>query len=80
MILTEIYPARELPIPGVTSQLILDEIKPGIPKRLIKKEELPALVEKEDFDVLMVLGAGDADIKFDIALEEARKREEAKAK
>ena len=61
VILTEIYPARELPIPGVTSQLILDEIKPGIPKRLIKKEELPALVEKEDFDVLMVLGAGDAD-------------------
>ena len=61
VILTEIYPARELPIPGVTSQLILDEIKPGIPKRLIKKEELPSLVEKEDFDVLMVLGAGDAD-------------------
>ena len=58
--LTEIYPAREKPIPGSTSQIIYDNLRPGIEKHLIEKKDIPAFVKSEDFDVLIVLGAGDA--------------------
>lgn len=60
VILTEIYPAREKPIPGITSQIIYDNLRPGIEKHLIEKKDIPAFVESHDFDVLIVLGAGDA--------------------
>ena len=59
VILTEIYPARELPITGVTSQLILDHLHPGVPGRLIRKADVIDVVRHTDFDVLMTLGAGD---------------------
>ena len=65
VILLDIYPARELPIEGVTSRLIYDLLRPGIEKRLCHKEELPGIVGCEDFDVLMVLGAGDVDNYMD---------------
>ena len=61
VILTEIYPARELPIEGVTSQLIYDNLKPGVKKEMIKKEEVLDFVKSHDFEVLIVLGAGDLD-------------------
>lgn len=61
VILLDIYPAREKPIPGVTSKLIYDELRPGIEKKMIHKEDILPLVEKEDFQVLIVLGAGDVD-------------------
>ncbi|MBR1593852.1 MAG: UDP-N-acetylmuramate--L-alanine ligase [Alloprevotella sp.] len=61
VILVDIYPAREKPLPGVTSQLIYDNLRPGIARRLVHKEELPAIVRAENFDVLFVLGAGDVD-------------------
>ncbi len=61
VILTEIYPAREQPIPGVTSQLIYDNLKPGVEKSLIKKDDVLDLVKSRDFDVLVILGAGDLD-------------------
>lgn len=61
VLLLDIYPARELPLPGVTSRLIFDELRPDMEKQMVMKAELPALVEKKDFDVLMVLGAGDVD-------------------
>jgi len=57
--LCDIYPARELPIPGVTSQLIYDNLREGIEKYLIHKEDIMDVVRKRDFDVLMSLGAGD---------------------
>ncbi len=60
VILTEIYPARERPIPGVTSQLIYDNLSEGVEKHLIAKADIPQFVASEDFDVLIVLGAGDA--------------------
>ena len=60
VILTEIYPAREKPIPGVTSQLIYDNLGEGVEKHLIAKADIPQFVASEDFDVLIVLGAGDA--------------------
>ena len=50
VVLTEIYPAREEPIEGVTSKLIFDNLKPGVEKTIIRKD-----------DVLVVLGAGNLD-------------------
>ncbi|MBE6259650.1 MAG: UDP-N-acetylmuramate--L-alanine ligase [Prevotella sp.] len=61
VILTEIYPARELPIEGVTSQLIYDNLRPGIEKQIIRKDDVLSFVKSRDFDVLIVLGAGDLD-------------------
>ena len=61
VILTDIYPAREQPIPGVTSQLIYDNLKPGVEKQLITLADVLPLVKSRSFDVLVVLGAGDLD-------------------
>ena len=61
VILTEIYPARELPIEGVTSELIYDRLAPGVEKQLVKKADVLSLIESRSFDVLIVLGAGDLD-------------------
>jgi UDP-N-acetylmuramate--alanine ligase len=61
VILVDIYPAREAPIPGVTSKLIYDNLRPGIEKQMCHKEDVLQLVKDRDFDVLIVLGAGDLD-------------------
>lgn len=61
--LTEIYPAREQPIPGVTSRIIYDALRPDMKRTLCRKAEIEHIVEQEDFDVLIVLGAGDLDDK-----------------
>ena len=61
VILTEIYPARELPIEGVTSQLIYDALRPGISKVMCRKEEVPQVVAHGQHEVLVVLGAGDVE-------------------
>ena len=61
VILTEIYPARELPIEGVTSKLIYDNLKPGVKKEMIQKADVLDYVKNHDFEVLIVLGAGDLD-------------------
>ena len=60
IILTDIYPAREEPIPGVTSAIIYDSIT-APEKLLIKKEELLDVLEKEPLDVLVTFGAGNID-------------------
>ena len=61
VILTEIYPARELPIEGVTSKLIYDNLKPGVKKEMIQKADVLDYVKNHEFEVLIVLGAGDLD-------------------
>ena len=61
VILTEIYPARELPIEGVTSKLIYDNLAPGVKKQMIQKDDVLDFIKGRDFDVLIVLGAGDLD-------------------
>ena len=61
VILTEVYPAREQPIEGITSKLIYDRLAPGVEKQLIRKDEVIPLVKSRQFDVLVVLGAGDLD-------------------
>jgi UDP-N-acetylmuramate--alanine ligase len=61
VILTEIYPAREEPIEGVTSRLIYDNLGEGVKKEMILKDEVLNYVKTHDFEVLIVLGAGDLD-------------------
>lgn len=65
VILTEIYPARELPIEGVTSQLIYDNLADGVSKQIIEKKDILDFVRSRDFDVLIILGAGDLDNQCD---------------
>jgi UDP-N-acetylmuramate--alanine ligase len=60
LILLDIYPAREDPIPGITSEMIFDKVTIR-DKKLCRKEALMELLEKEALDVLVTLGAGDID-------------------
>ena len=60
LILLDIYPARETPLPGVTSSLIFDGVT-APEKVLLHKEELMAYLENEPLDVLVTFGAGDID-------------------
>ncbi len=60
LILLDIYPARELPIEGVTSELILSEVKLKN-KTLCSTENLLPLLKDKDLDVLVTFGAGDID-------------------
>ena len=60
VILLDIYPAREEPIPGITSEIIYKDIT-APRKMLIKKEELMSVLEKETLDVLITFGAGNID-------------------
>jgi UDP-N-acetylmuramate--alanine ligase len=60
LILLDIYPAREKPIPGVTSQLIFDRMALEN-KIMCRKDDLMALLDKEPVDVLVTFGAGDID-------------------
>ena len=61
VILTEIYPAREQPIERVTSQLIYDNLALSVKKELIHKDEVTDFVRSHNFEVLIILGAGDLD-------------------
>jgi UDP-N-acetylmuramate--alanine ligase len=63
VILLDIYPARELPIPGVTSKLIYDLIDEKVQKSMCSRAEAVNLIKqrKEEFEVLICLGAGDLD-------------------
>jgi len=59
VILLDIYPARELPIPGVTSKLIYDNLREGMEKSMCSKEELLNILKEKKIEVLITLGAGD---------------------
>ena len=59
--LLPIYPARELPIPGVTSEIILDRITCP-EKQIVEKEQLVDALAAADFDVLLTVGAGDINL------------------
>lgn len=61
VILCEIYPARELPIPGVTSEIILKDIK-NAEKTLCQRKDLLDLIKNRNFDILMTLGAADINV------------------
>ena len=57
--IVDIYPAREEPIPGVTSALIYDNLRPGIKRQMCSKDGIIDVVRQGGFDVLVTLGAGD---------------------
>ncbi len=61
VILVDIYPARELPIEGVTSKLIYDCIDEGVEKSMCSRNDVTKVVEqkKNEIEVLISLGAGD---------------------
>ena len=61
VILVDIYPAREEPIPGVTSKLIYDCLDAGIEKSMCCRKDVIDCIEKEknNIEVLVSLGAGD---------------------
>ena len=61
VIMPEIYPARELPIPGVDSNLILKNVECGM-KTYCERKDLLNLIKKRNFEILMTLGAADIDV------------------
>jgi UDP-N-acetylmuramate--alanine ligase len=61
VILLDIYPARELPIAGITSAVLLDKIQSNN-KCLLTKSELPEYIASHKPEVLLTLGAGDIDM------------------
>ena len=61
VVLTEIYPAREEPIPGVTSALIYDNLSSNVEKQMIRKDDVLEFAKGRNFDVLVILGAGNLD-------------------
>ncbi|WP_303310899.1 UDP-N-acetylmuramate--L-alanine ligase [Hymenobacter sp. BT730] len=61
VVLLDIYPARELPIPGVTSEMILSKITAPRKSLQTKEQVLAAAEIDNDFDVLATVGAGDID-------------------
>lgn len=60
LVLLDIYPARELPIEGVTSEIIFKDVKAG-KKTLLKKEEVLDFLKEKEVDILVTFGAGDID-------------------
>ena len=60
LILLDIYPAREAPIPGVTSQIIFDQVTLAN-KHLIRKEELLDFLAQGSYEVVLMVGAGNID-------------------
>ena len=60
VILLDIYPAREEPIEGVSSQIIFDKMT-SARKLLCTKQELTGLLRNKDVEVLVTFGAGDID-------------------
>jgi UDP-N-acetylmuramate--alanine ligase len=59
-IILPVYPAREMPVEGVTSELIFNKMKSGR-KRLLNKSDIPGKLNVPDLDVLLTIGAGDID-------------------
>lgn len=73
LILLDIYPAREKPIPGVDSKMLLDKVTLGN-KRLMTKDELVKSTLSNDYDLLLMVGAGDMDLLIPEMESNLRKR------
>ena len=58
ILLLDIYPAREIPIQGITSEWLLDKIE-NPNKKLSAKEDLTSEIQKSNADVVITMGAGD---------------------
>lgn len=73
VILLDIYPAREMPIPGITSAMLLEKIQSN-KKYLYSKVELIEKIVQHDFDILVTMGAGDIANLCDPLERELRKK------
>lgn len=71
--IVDIYPAREAPIPGVTSALIYDNLREGIKKQTCSKDGIMDIVRQGGYDVLVTLGAGDIENFAEQIVEELKK-------
>jgi UDP-N-acetylmuramate--alanine ligase len=60
VLLLDIYPARELPIPGISSERILEKMS-NSNKKLLHKADVINELKKQDIEILLTLGAGDID-------------------
>jgi UDP-N-acetylmuramate--alanine ligase len=60
LLLLDLYPAREKPIEGVDSQMLLDRVS-NIPKQLCSMKEFPGLLHDRQLEILLTIGAGDID-------------------
>jgi UDP-N-acetylmuramate--alanine ligase len=78
VILLPIYPAREKPMEGVTSELIFNKMKSG-KKRIMAKEDIPGNLDTRKLDVLLTIGAGDIDTLVK-PIEDKLKRDREKRK
>ncbi len=61
VILTDIYPARELPLEGITSEVVFHQLRPDMERYLCTKEGVVQRLNQTDTDLVAVLGAGDID-------------------
>jgi len=61
VVLLEIYPARELPMEGVTSDLIYQQLTSSEKQMISKEQLLDTIKSKKDIEVLVTIGAGDID-------------------
>lgn len=73
VILLDIYPARELPIKGVSSKMIFKHIQCKN-KSICSKEDLLEEIKKYNFDVLITLGAGDIDKMVPLITQQLKKQ------
>lgn len=73
LILLDIYPARELPIPGITSDWLLDKVQLKS-KKLVLKENLTSTIMKSNAKVIVMLGAGDIGVLVNEVKDELLKR------
>ena len=74
LVLLDIYPAREEPIPGVTSEIIFDRVKCD-DKVLIPKEKLVETLKNRNFDILLTVGAGDINTFIPEIIENLKEKE-----
>lgn len=65
LVLLDIYPARELPIEGVSSEMLLQKVTLDN-KQLVAKEDLPNFIIANSSAVILIMGAGDIDRQVDI--------------
>ncbi len=72
VILLDIYPAREEPIPGITSEIILDRTNVK-EKTLIPLKDLISTIKNRNFDILLTAGAGDIGAEVPRLVEELKK-------
>ncbi len=72
IILTDLYPAREEPIPGVSSAIIFDRLKTA-DKLMISKEDFVDTMKKRNFEILLTLGAGDLSLSVPVLVKELEK-------